>query len=148
MGRPAYREAQSLLITANAGGSNGARLRLWKWELQQFANRTGLAITVCHFPPGTSKWNKIEHRLFSHIAMNWRGTPLVDLATIVSLIGSTHSRAGLRVRSELDRGAYPSGITITDAQLATVHLERHRFHGDWNYTIHPATRMPDQSVVT
>ena len=148
MGRPAYREAQSLLITADAGGSNGARLRLWKWELQQFANRTGLAITVCHFPPGTSKWNKIEHRLFSHIAMNWRGTPLVDLATIVSLIGSTHSRAGLRVRSELDRGAYPSGITITDAQLATVHLERHRFHGDWNYTIHPATRMPDKSVVT
>jgi hypothetical protein len=148
MGRPAYREAQSLLITADAGGSNGARLRLWKWELQQFANRTGLAITVCHFPPGTSKWNKIEHRLFSHIAMNWRGTPLVDLATILSLIGSTQSRAGLRVRSELDRGAYPSGVTITDAQLATVHLERGRFHGDWNYTIHPATRMPDKSVVT
>ena len=107
MGRPAYRQAQSLLITADAGGSNGARLRLWKWELQQLANRTGLAITVCHFPPGTSKWNKIEHRLFSHIAMNWRGTPLVDLATIVSLIGSTHSRSGLRVRSELDRGAVP-----------------------------------------
>ena len=148
MGRPAYREAEALLITADAGGSNGARLRLWKWELQQFANRTGLAITVCHFPPGTSKWNKIEHRLFSHIAMNWRGTPLVDLATIVSLIGSTHSRAGLRVRSELDRGAYPSGVTITDAQLATVHLERHRFHGDWNYTIHPAGRLPDKSVVS
>ena len=88
MGRPAYRQAQSLLITADAGGSNGARLRLWKWELQRLANRTGLVITVCHFPPGTSKWNKIEHRLFSHIAMNWRGTPLVDLATIVSLIGS------------------------------------------------------------
>src|SRR5207247_7714150 len=87
--------------------SNGARLRLWKWALQQLANRTGLAITVCHFPPGTSKWNKIEHRLFSHIAMNWRGTPLVDLATIVSLIGSTHSRSGLRVRSELDRGQSP-----------------------------------------
>ena len=148
MGRPAYRKAQSLLITADAGGSNGARLRLWKWELQQFANRTGLAVTVCHFPPGTSKWNKIEHRLFSHIAMNWRGTPLVDLATIVSLIGSTHSRAGLRVRSELDRGAYPSAVAITDAQLETVHLERHRFHGDWNYTIHPTTRMPDRSVVT
>ena len=140
MGRPAYRHARSLLITADAGGSNGARLRLWKWELQQLANRTGLAITVCHFPPGTSKWNKIEHRLFSHIAMNWRGTPLVDLATIVSLIGSTHSRAGLRVRSELDRGQYPSGVTVTDTQLATVRLERHRFHGDWNYTIHPATR--------
>ena len=93
MGRPAYRQAQSLLITADAGGSNGARLRLWKWELQRLANRTGLVITVCHFPPGTSKWNKIEHRLFSHIAMNWRGTPLVDLATIVSLIASTHSRS-------------------------------------------------------
>jgi hypothetical protein len=139
MGRLAYREAQSLVITADAGGSNGARLRLWKWELQQLANRTGLAITVCHFPPGTSTWNKIEHRLFSHIAMNWRGTPLVDLATIVSLIGSTHSRSGLRVRSELDRGPYPSGVTVTDAQLATVRLTRHRFHGDWNYTIHPNT---------
>lgn len=147
MGRPVYRAARSLLITADAGGSNGARLRLWKWELQQLANRTGLAISVCHFPPGTSKWNKIEHRLFSHIAMNWRGTPLVDLATIVSLIGSTHSRSGLRVRSELDRGAYPSGVTVTDAQLASVCLERHRFHGDWNYTIHPAMRTPDQPVV-
>jgi hypothetical protein len=139
MGRPVYRAATSLLITADAGGSNGPRLRLWKWELQQLANRTGLAITVCHFPPGTSKWNKIEHRLFSHIAMNWRGTPLVDLATIVSLIGSTHSEAGLHVRAELDRGQYPAGVTVTDAQLETVRLTRHRFHGDWNYTIHPAT---------
>ena len=148
MGRPPYREASSLLITADAGGSNGAKLRLWKWELQQFANRTGLAITVCHLPPGTSKWNKIEHRLFSHIAMNWRGTPLVDLATIVSLIGATESRAGLRVRAELDRGQYPAGITITDAQLATVHLERHRFHGDWNYTIHPDPRKDSKSVIS
>jgi transposase len=137
MGRPVYRDATSLVITADAGGSNGVRLRLWKWELQQLANRTGLAMTVCHFPPGTSKWNKIEHRLFSHIAMNWRGTPLIDLATIVSLIGSTHSRAGLHVRAELDRGPYPAGVTVTDAQLATVRLARHRFHGDWNYTIHP-----------
>jgi hypothetical protein len=145
MGRPVYRDATSLTITADAGGSNGARLRLWKWELQQLANRTGLAITVCHFPPGTSKWNKIEHRLFSHIAMNWRGTPLVDLATIVSLIGSTHSRAGLHVRAELDRGPYPAGVTVTDAQLASVRLERHRFHGDWNYTIHPAAQ---DSVLT
>ena len=147
MGRPAYRQAQSLLITADAGGSNGARLRLWKWELQRLANRTGLVITVCHFPPGTSKWNKIEHRVFSHIAMNWRGTPLVDLATIVSLIGSTHSRSGLRVRSELDRGQYPGGLTVTDAQLATVRLERHRFHGDWNYTIHPAAPRTQKSVI-
>jgi hypothetical protein len=139
MGQPAYHRARSLLITADAGGSNGARLRLWKWELQRFANRTGLAITVCHFPPGTSKWNKIEHRLFSYIATNWRGTPLVNLATIVSLIGATRSRSGLRIRSELDRGRYPSGVTVTNAQLTTVRLERHRFHGDWNYTIYPVT---------
>jgi hypothetical protein len=139
MGRSVYPQARSLLITADAGGSNGTRLRLWKWELQRFANRTGLAITVCHFPPGTSKWNRIEHRLFSYIAMNWRGTPLVNLATIVSLIGSTHSTSGLRVRSEIDRGSYPGGVTVTDAQLARVRLDRHRFHGDWNYTIHPTT---------
>lgn len=139
MGRPVYDQARSLLITADAGGSNGTRLRLWKWELQRFANHTGLAMTVCHFPPGTSKWNRIEHRLFSHIAMNWRGTPLVNLATIVSLIGSTHSTAGLWVRSELDRGRYPGGVTISDAQMARIRLEPHRFHGDWNYTIHPVT---------
>jgi transposase len=148
MGRPIYRAARSLLIMADAGGSNGARLRLWKWELQRFANRTGLAITVCHFPPGTSKWNRIEHRLFSHIAMNWRGTPLVDLATIVSLIGSTHSRSGLRVRSELDRRRYPGGVTVTDAQMARIRLERHRFHGDWNYTIHPAATGRHRSVIS
>lgn len=140
MGRRAYPEATSLLITADAGGSNGARLRLWKWELQQFATRTGLPITVCHFPPGTSKWNKIEHRLFSHIAMNWRGRPLVNLATIVSLIGATTSTAGLRVRSELDPGHYPGGVAVSEAQMATLNLERHRFHGDWNYTIHPNTK--------
>ena len=140
MGRRAYPRARSLVITADAGGSNGPRVRLWKWELQRFANRTGLAITVCHFPPGTSKWNKIEHRLFSHIAMNWRGTPLVSLAAIVSLIASTHSRSGLRVRSEIDRQRYSDGVTITDAQIATVRLERHEFHGDWNYTIYPASR--------
>lgn len=148
MGRPIYRKARSLLVTADAGGSNGPRLRLWKWELQRFANRTGLAITVCHFPPGTSKWNRIEHRLFSHIAMNWRGTPLVDLATIVSLIGSTHSTSGLRVRSEIDRGHYPEGVTVTDAQMARVRLERHRFHGDWNYTIHPARKTEHRSVIS
>ena len=137
-GAGAYPRARSLVITADAGGSNGPRVRLWKWELQRLANRTGLAITVCHFPPGTSKWNKIEHRLFSHIAMNWRGTPLVSLATIVSLIASTQSRAGLRVRSEIDRRRYPDGVTVTDAQMATVRLTRHAFHGDWNYTIYPA----------
>ena len=147
MGRGAYPQARSLVITADAGGSNGTRLRLWKWELQRFANRTGLTVTVCHFPPGTSKWNRIEHRLFSHIAMNWRGTPLVNLATIVSLIGATHSRSGLRVRSEVDRGRYPAGLTITDNQMATIRLTRHRFHGDWNYTIHPTTKRRRQSVI-
>ena len=137
MGRPAYRQATSLLITADAGGSNGAQVRLWKWELQQFANRTGLAITVCHFPPGTSKWNKIEHPLFSYIAMNWRGKPLVSLAAIVTLIGATTTQNGLRVRSEVDSGRYPKGVKITDEQMATINLERHVFHGEWNYTIWP-----------
>ena len=137
MGRAAYPGATSLLITADAGGSNGSRLRLWKWELQQFATQSGLSMAICHFPPGTSKWNKIEHRLFSHIAMHWRGKPLVSLATIVSLIAATRRTAGLRIRSEIDRGTYPGGIVVTDAQLAQVILQRHRFHGDWNYTIHP-----------
>ena len=137
MGRPAYRAATSLLITADAGGSNGPRLRLWKWELQRFANRTGLAVTVCHFPPGTSKWNKIEHRLFSHIAMNWRGKPLVSLVAIVNLIASTRTAAGLRIRSEIDRGCYPQGVLVTDQQMAQVHLQPHRFHGEWNYTLRP-----------
>lgn len=137
MGREAYPEATSLLITADGGGSNGSRVRLWKWELQQFADQTGLSITVCHLPPGTSKWNKIEHRLFSHIAMNWRGKPLVSLAAIVSLIGSTKTERGLRVRAEIDRGEYATGVVITDAQMASVRLERDAFHGEWNYTIRP-----------
>jgi hypothetical protein len=137
MGRPRYGRARSLLITADAGGSNGARVRLWKWELQQLANRTRLAITVCHFPPGTSKWNKIEHRLFSYISTNWRGQPLVSLAVIVNLIGATRTAAGLRVRCELDRRAYPKGQAVSDAQMATLHLTPHRFHGDWNYTLQP-----------
>ncbi len=140
MGRPRYRRARSLLITADAGGSNGARVRLWKWELQRLANRTRVAITVCHLPPGTSKWNKIEHRLFSYISSNWRGQPLVSLAVIVNLIGATRTAAGLRVRCELDRGTYPKGQDVTDAQMATLNLVPHRFHGDWNYTIHPQYR--------
>ena len=138
MGRPVYPQARSVLITADAGGSNGPRVRLWKWELQQLANRTGLTLTVCHFPPGTSKWNKIEHRLFSYISTNWRGQPLVSLAVIVSLIGSTRTTAGLRVRCELDRGTYPKGQAISDTQMAHLKLTPHRFRGDWNYTIHPA----------
>lgn len=137
MGRPLYRGVEALLVTADAGGSNGARTRLWKWELQQLANRTGLSITVCHFPPGTSKWNKIEHRLFSYISTNWRGRPLVSLAVIVNLIASTRTQEGLRVRCELDKGQYPKGQEISDEQMAQIRLVPHRFHPDWNYTIHP-----------
>ena len=137
MGRPVYPGAHSLLITADAGGSNGSRVRLWKWELQQLANRTGLSISVCHFPPGTSKWNKIEHRLFSYITTNWRGQPLVSLAVIVNLIASTRTASGLRVRSELDQGFYPKGQEVSEKQMAEIVLTPHRFHGDWNYKIKP-----------
>jgi hypothetical protein len=140
MGRQAYPDTTALLITADAGGSNGSRVRLWKWALQQFANRTGLTITVCHYPPGTSKWNKIEHRLFSHIAMNWRGKPLVNLATIVSLIGETTTDTGLRIRSEIDESLYPKAVKITDDQMARLQLTPHTFHGDWNYTLTPLVR--------
>jgi hypothetical protein len=143
MGRAAYGGATSLLVTADSGGSNGSRVRLWKWELHKFAQHTGLSITVSHFPPGTSKWNKIEHRLFSYIAMNWRGKPLVSLAAIVSLIGSTTTKAGLRVRSEIDKGSYPQGLDITDEQVAQINIERHYFHGDWNYTIHPGRAITE-----
>jgi hypothetical protein len=115
MGQAACPKARSLLVTAESRGSNGVWLRLWKRELQQFAHHSGPPVTVCHLPPGTSEWNKIEHRLFSHIAMNWRGKPLVSLAVIVSLIGATTSQSGLRVRSEIERGSYPAGIPISDA---------------------------------
>jgi hypothetical protein len=137
MGTPLYRDAASLLITADGGGSNGSRVRLWKWELQQFARRAKLSITVCHFPPGTSKWNKIEHRLFSYISTNWRGRPLVSLATIVSLIASTRTAAGLRVRCELDKRPYPKGVEISKKQMAEIRLEPHSLHPSWNYTIQP-----------
>jgi hypothetical protein len=142
MGRPRYPRARRWLITADAGGSNGPRVRLWKGELQRLANRTGVAITVCHFPPGTSKWNKIEHRLFSYISSNWRGQPLVSLAVIVNLIGATRTADGLRVRCELDTGRYPKGQDVSDAAFAAVRLEPHRFHGDWNYTIQPRRSRP------
>jgi hypothetical protein len=136
-GRRLYPAAQAILITADAGGSNGARLRLWKLELQRLADQTRLAITVCHFPPGTSKWNKIEHRLFSFISSNWRGEPLRDYETIVQLISRTATATGLRVTCRLDRRKYPPGRKVTDAEMASLHLERHKFHGDWNYTIRP-----------
>jgi hypothetical protein len=137
MGRRVYPRARVLTITADSGGSNGARIRLWKWELQKLATESGLSISVRHLPPGTSKWNKIEHRLFSFISKNWRGRPLASLAVIVSLIAATRTRAGLRVRCELDSGRYPAGEKITDAQMSGLNIERERFHGDWNYTIHP-----------
>ena len=137
MGRSRYPRVKSLLITADSGGSNGSRVRLWKWELQQLANQTQLSISVCHFPPGTSKWNKIEHRLFSFISKNWRGRPLENLAVIVSLIAATRTNGGLTVRCAIDKGRYPKGRKITDEQMATLHIEPAKFHGEWNYTIHP-----------
>jgi transposase len=147
LGQAAYPEATSLLITADGGGSNGSRLRLWKWELQRFADETGLEVRVCHLPPGTSKWNKIEHRLFSYITQNWRGKPLVSYQTIVSLIAATTTRSGLAVRCELDEGTYPTGRKVTDADLATVNLDRDEFHGDWNYRIRPRSH-PFETVIS
>jgi hypothetical protein len=138
-GRCLYAQASQLLITADGGGSNGWRLRLWKVELQKLADETGLSISVCHFPPGTSKWNKVEHRLFSFISSNWRGQPLRDYETIIRLIAHTTTAKGLQVRCRLDRRKYPTGRKVTKEEFARVNLERHRFHGDWNYTIHPST---------
>jgi len=137
MGRPAYPEATRLLITADAGGSNGSRLRLWKIELQKLADETGLRIAVCHFPPGTSKWNKIEHRLFSYISQNWRGKPLRSFQTIVNLIAATATTTGLTVHAELNTDAYQAGIKVSDQELAQVKIRRDKFHGDWNYEIQP-----------
>jgi hypothetical protein len=137
MGAPLYTGATELLITADGGGSNSSRGRLWKVELQRLANATGLRVQVCHFPPGTSKWNKIEHGMFSHITQNWRGRPLVSHEVIVELIGHTTTQTGLRIQAELNRQPYPTGVTVSAAQLAAVHLEPNGFHGDWNYTIAP-----------
>jgi transposase len=138
MGRETYPEAERLLITADGGGSNGTRVRLWKTELQKFANETDLVISVCHLPPGTSKWNKIEHRLFSYITQNWRGKLLVSHEVIVNLIASTTTRAGLTVKCELDTNKYPKGIKTTDEELRQVNIIRDEFHGEWNYAIQPS----------
>ena len=137
MGRKAYRKATSLQIVADSGGSNGSRVRLWKWELQKLANQTGLKISVSHLPPGTSKWNKIEHRLFSYITQNWRGKPLLTHATIVNLIANTSTDAGLKVRCVLDRKEYPPKLEVTDERMTSIKIKRDDFHGEWNYTIHP-----------
>jgi Rhodopirellula transposase DDE domain len=137
MGRKRYPKAKRLMITADGGGSNGYRVRLWKIELQKLADELKLPITVCHLPPGTSKWNKIEHRLFSFITINWRGKPLRSYRTIVQLIAATTTATGLKVRAELDETKYPKGVKISDAQMAAINVSRHEFHGDWNYTISP-----------
>ena len=137
LGQPSYPRATELLVVADGGGSNGSRNRLWKWALQQFADEAGLKVTVCHFPPGTSKWNKIEHRLFCHISQNWRGRPLVSLQVIVSLIGTTKTETGLTVHAALDSNAYPTGVKVTKEQYATINVHQAGFHGDWNYTITP-----------
>ena len=136
-GRRLYPKAREIVITADSGGSNGPRLRLWKWELQRFADETGITVSVCHFPPGTSKWNKVEHRLFSFISSNWRGEPLRDYETIVKLIARTTTATGLKVVCRLDRHKYKTGREVSNAEMATVRLERNRFHGDWNYLIRP-----------
>jgi transposase len=140
MGSPRYRGARELLITADGGGSNGSRCRLWKVALQDLAADLGLRIQVCHFPPGTSKWNKIEHRMFSHITHNWRGRPLVSHEVIINLIANTATKQGLIIQAELDMGIYPTGIKVSDEELALVNLFREDFHGDWNYTIAPGRR--------
>lgn len=138
MGKPLYHDVKELMITADGGGSNGSRVRLWKLELQQLSDELGIPIRVSHFPPGTSKWNKIEHRLFSHISMNWRGQPLVSHEVIVNLIAATTTRNGLKVRAELDSKQYPKGIKVTDEEFAGIHISRDDFHGEWNYTIMPS----------
>jgi len=137
MGRPRYPQASELLITADGGGSNGSRCRLWKAELQQLANELGLRIHVCHFPPGASKWNKIEHRMFSHITQNWRGRPLISHEVIISLIANTTTATGLKIRAELDRDSYPTGIKVSNEKLADLALEKDDFHGEWNYVLLP-----------
>ena len=137
MGRARYRHATQLLVTADCGGSNGARVRLWKRELQALANELSIAITVCHLPPGTSKWNKIEHRLFSFITQNWRGRPLVSYQAIVQLIAATTTQTGLKVHCEIDPNIYPPGVKVSDAEMHAINIQRHEFHGDWNYTINP-----------
>jgi hypothetical protein len=143
MGRDTYPEATELLITADGGGSNGSRSRLWKLELQSLADKTGLTITVCHFPPGTSKWNKIEHRMFSHITKNWRGRPLESVETAVNLIANTTTDTGLRIRARLDRGKYATEIKVTDDELSAVQLVPDKFRGEWNYLINPHRKSDD-----
>jgi hypothetical protein len=140
LGKARYPHAACLLITADSGGSNGARVHLWKSELQRFANQTGLAVTVVHLPPGASKWNRIEHRLFAYITQNWRGKPLLSHKVIVQLIAATSTEKGLTVTCGIDRSRYPRGIKVSKADMAAINIVRHAFHGDWNYTIKPSKK--------
>jgi hypothetical protein len=140
VGRERYPDADKIMVTADCGGSNGPRLRLWKVELQRLADETGLTFQVCHYPPGTSKWNKIEHRMFCHISQNWRATPLTSRVAVVELIANTTTKTGLTVRCELDTNSYPKGIKVSDAEMATLNLKGDDFHPDWNYTISPRER--------
>jgi hypothetical protein len=140
MGRRTYPKARELLITADSGGSNASNSRLWKLSLQKLADEIGIGITVCHFPPGTSKWNKIEHRMFCHITENWRGRPLLGLQVVVNLISSTTTTKGLRIKAALDTGEYPTGVKVTKEQMETIHMKPAKFHGDWNYMIEPVQK--------
>ena len=140
MGAKRYRDARELLITADGGGSNGSRCRLWKLALQELATKMEMPIHVCHFPPGTSKWNKIEHRMFCHITQNWRGRPLVSHEVIIQLIANTRTKTGLKIRAALDSGHYPTGIKVSDEELAALKIKRAKFHGDWNYALLPARK--------
>ena len=135
MGKKIYPDVKKLLICADSGGSNGYRVRLWKIKIQEFANKAGLKITVCHFPKGTSKWNKIEHRLFSHISMNWKGRPLTSHDVMVNLIGATKTKTGLKVKAKIDKRKYPTGVKVSDQEMEKINIAKHKFHGDWNYTI-------------
>ena len=141
MGSKRYRNAKQLLITADGGGSNGSRNRLWKVALHDLAMHLGMEVHVCHFPPGTSKWNKIEHRMFCHITQNWRGRPLLSHEIVINLIANTTTQAGLKVQAALDRGIYPTGIVVPDRELDAVNLKRSRFHGDWNYILLPSRKI-------
>jgi hypothetical protein len=139
-GKSLYPGATTILITADGGGSNGWRLRLWKVELQKFADATNLSLSVCHFPPGTSKWNKVEHRLFSFISSNWRGEPLRDYETVVNLIARTTTARGLKVTCRLDRRTYPTGRKVSKEQMKSIYIIPNKFHGEWNYTIKPRSK--------
>jgi hypothetical protein len=144
MGRERYPAMTRLMITADGGGSNGSRLRLWKMALQKLADETGLIVQVCHYPPGTSKWNKIEHRMFCHITQNWRAMPLVSLLVAIELIANTTTKTGLTIRCELDRNLYPKGIKVSNEELATLNIKRDKFHPEWNYAITPRNRNVEQ----